>query len=238
MITTQKIIITTIALLLLGGVVVFWMIFTSASSTGSSLSGDNSGSGYINITNLNQGGDSSTQSGTSKKKTAGSTSNIDELYQQIFLRLSANFPEFIKVTSTTGSYGSIYALYASDVADAKKLYPTASQYAVEVTSVDLNGDATNEVIVSESLPGFCGTNGCPLDIYRNKNGQWTKISSLLSSGAIGLENVSTAGYRNLFVTTQDEETGVFQIWRYVWDGAQYQTQKTVAVWTGSGFVLP
>ncbi|HEY4501829.1 MAG TPA: hypothetical protein VJJ20_02080 [Candidatus Paceibacterota bacterium] len=237
MITPKLIIGFVVGVLLLAGLA--WLLWSvpDASAPGT----QTQGTGFPEDTNYigyPSGSGEDTDENSPAKRKAAAAVNIDKAYQEAFVALSANFIEFASVASATGDATALYSLYAADVAEAKKLYPNVAKYAIEVSLVDLDGDGANEALVLESLPGFCGRGSCPLDVYKNKSGQWVKVSSFTANGSVGIELDKTEGYRNLLVSIQDKQTGVSQIWRCIWDGTQYKIVTSVAVWTGDKFVAP
>ncbi len=223
-----------LAIIAVAGGVLFFLLksFQPTATQSPADSNTYSGSGSVNTTQAPQG---TIKPGTTSIKNVPSY-NLDLQYKQIFVILAADYMEFNELTSS-GPQGSIYANYTGDIADSKNLYPNAKQNSIQTAAVDLNSDGVAEAVVSENLAAFCGTSGCPLDIYQKKNGKFVKISNMQSYGAVGIEQGSgTKGYKNLLITVNDEPTGIFQIVRYVWDGARYQPEKVLAGWTGGSFI--
>ncbi len=153
--------------------------------------------------------------------------SVEEAYQNLLLQLQAQAIVFDTVSASGGAYGPVYKLYADDIATAKKIFPKAKDFSLRMASVDLNDDGTDEVLVYEDLPGFCGTAGCPFDVYQKKLGDWQQLFSRLSIGEPALANVFTDGYRDLFISVQVDGY-VSNMVQYVWNGKTYGPQRAVA----------
>ena len=100
---------------------------------------------------------------------------------------------------------------------------------------DINGDGVDEALVLENLPGFCGTAGCPFDVYKKQGSQWVKIFSTLVQGNVGLSTNYVNSYQALLLVV--EANGQSSLEQYVWNGSSYQASAVVAVWNGSSFQL-
>ena len=97
--------------------------------------------------------------------------------------------------------------------------------------VDLNEDGVLEALAFEDLPGYCGTAGCPFDIYKKEKGKWVNILNVLTGENIGVSNTYTNNYADLFLASGNA------VARYVWDGKQYNPGETMAIWDGAAFQL-
>lgn len=158
--------------------------------------------------------------------------DIESAYAALFPQILATPMSFQPVTaSSTGDFKTIFSLYASDVAAEQKKDPRQS--SIDIALVDLTDDGIAEAVAYENLLDYCGPPGCPLDIYQKKSGKWTKIYTNQVGSEIGLSNVLTNGYLDLFITAGGAPT----VDRYTWDGSKYKFKETMAVWTGTGFVV-
>lgn len=161
--------------------------------------------------------------------------DIEKENRVLFEKLSARKVEFISVGTSTGKFADIYALYATDIATAKHLFPKEKSFPIEVASVDLNGDAMAEVIVYESLPGFCGSAGCPFDVYKKENNTWRALLNTLAYETVGTLPVVREGYLDLLILVHGDVGYLSNAVRFGWDGKQYQGLETLAQWNGSTF---
>jgi hypothetical protein len=163
--------------------------------------------------------------------------DITGAYSSLFSQVGATGLTMTQVDSSSGGdSAAIYALYAADVSISKELYPKEGSYPIHAAFVDLNDDGTSEAVVYEDFPGFCGTVGCPLDIYQKQAGTWTKIFSTVTQGEVGLLNVYINNYRSLLLTL-DTGGPRSRVVTYAWDGKTYQLGAVVATWDGMAFVL-
>lgn len=238
-----------IGLLAVGGALLWYVTRPSdapagtqgaSSSTGGSLG---SSGGYQGQSTMvtNGGSTRGTSTGQSDTETqTGGTSAADKAaalavdlakeYDSLFASLSAKRVLLKAVSSPGGELGSVYDLYASDVADSKKLEPNASAgYAIHAALLDLDGDKIAEALVYEDLPSFCGSGGCPVDVWQKAGTSWKRIGTGFGSGTIGLI-AGESGYANLLITGQE---GAVE--RYVWDGSAYKDFGVVATWNGKTF---
>jgi hypothetical protein len=71
-----------------------------------------------------------------------------------------------------------------------------------VTSIDLNTDGNDEVLVYNDLPSFCGTGGCLLEGYRKQKGVWKKILSSLAYKEVASIDAPLGSYVDLVVSVQ------------------------------------
>jgi len=221
----SKIITTLILVLLIIGAVAWYMLRPQSSTQTNSQN-------LYSSANTNTQATVSVPSQTSQRQAP----DIEKAYDTLFQKISAQKVTFTTVNSTSGAMGDVYALYASDIAGSKQLSPKATDFSIQVALTDLNGDGTQEALVYEDLPGYCGLAGCSLDIYQKKQSKWTKISGVFGGGDVGISSTLTNGYHDLFLMVAGN--GSFQpdtIMRYVWDGTQYQQKGTVATWDGTTF---
>ena len=226
----SKIIIVLIVVVAVGGGFTLWYLSQSHPSTQTTIATPN---GLPNVPQTT--GNASSQTTTTAEQAAPP---IDQAYASIFTKLSAQKVAFVSVdASTTGTAANIYSLYAKDVAISKELYPTTTDFPIEVAAVDLNGDGVAEALVYEDLPGFCGSGGCALDIYQDKQGKWVKISGFFGAGEVGVSSSLTGGYHDLFLSVSGFAGAQNGLVRYAWDGTQYQPKETVATWGSTGFTL-
>ncbi len=174
----------------------------------------------------------SVNSGTTAQKQP--PPDIKGSYSDLFAKLLAQEAAFVAVDSSDKT--GIYALYAKDITSAKQITPGAGDYSLHVAQVDLNGDGSAEALVYEDLPGFCGTDGCALDVYQKQSGKWVKIYSVTAQGEIGISNTSINGYAQLLLTIRGAAGNQSHVVLYTWDGKTYQPQETVAAWNGTTFV--
>ena len=164
--------------------------------------------------------------------------DINKEYDTLFQKILAQRISFTVVDSTAGDIGSVYALYTKDIDAEKKAYPNLTKFPISIVLVDLTDDNISEALVEEDLPGYCGSGGCPLDIYKKINSKWVLLFSTLASGDIGLSNTITNGYRDLFLSVPGDLGYQNKIIRYVWDGKQYNPGEVVATWDGTTFITP
>jgi len=161
--------------------------------------------------------------------------DLDEEYAALYQKILAQKLAFTSVSSSAGEIGSLYALYAADIAEAKKLFPTAASFSISVALVDLNEDGTSEAMVLEDLPGYCGSGGCPLYIYKKEKGVWNLIYEGLSGHFIGMANAYTSGYQDLYLAVAAGGDAQGSVMRYVWNGTTYREWSAVATWDGATF---
>lgn len=221
----QKVIIISIVFLLVIGGALVWFFLRSSPPTES----NNPQTQYGNTGGNNQTTVIVPSQGQSQ---AQSSLDIQAAYRDLFQKIIAQRVVFISTNATsTGPAGTLYGLYADDIKESKKLYPSAPDFSIKVAFVDITDDGIKEALVYEDLPGFCGSGGCSLDIFQQKQTKWTKLSSLSGGEEVGLSNTLTNGYLDLFLTEEDA------VVRYVWDGKEYQPGETMAIWDGTTFKL-
>ncbi len=185
-----------------------------------------SGDTSVNIPNPTQ-----VQSGTVQ-----SQQQIDAAYVTLFGKIGAQKVKFNSVSSSAGESGAVYALYSADIAAARKMFPKLTSFPMNIALIDLNGDAVNEAVVWENLPGLCGSAGCPLELYTKVGGKWSQIYTGFSGSNVGL-GASNGGYADLFSAILGDDVGYeSKIVKYSWDGAKYAPNGVVATWDGSQFV--
>lgn len=161
--------------------------------------------------------------------------DVDAAYVTLFQKLLGTKLQFTQTASSEGDMGSVYALYAKDIADAKKSFPGLSTFPIKIALVDLNKDGVSEALVLEDLPGYCGSGGCPFDIYRKDKGKWVNIYSSLAGLTVGVSSVYTNGYADLFLSVTGDSGYESKVVRYSWDGKQYTAGDIVATWNGTQF---
>jgi zona occludens toxin (predicted ATPase) len=144
---TFIVIIAVVVVALVGAVYVLHSPSSPATTT------DNSGFPAYN----NQSEVTNTSNGTTSTATPKVTANT---YADLFDKFQAHAITFERVSSAAGKYGDVYALYKDEVAFEKKENPKLGTYSIGVTSIDLNTDGNDEVLVYNDLPSFCGTGGC------------------------------------------------------------------------------
>lgn len=218
-----------VAVVLIGGAG-FFMLFmsngTPATSNGNSQTGAQ-----------NYGGSNQT-SVTVPSTPKSAPVDIPKEYATLFNTLAAQSISFTTVgADATGDMAGVYALYSADIAAVKKMFPAATRLTIDVALVDLNEDGTPEALVSENLPGYCGSGGCPLDIYRKVKGKWVALYNTLAAGTVGQSNTYTGGYADLFLSIHGDLGYLSNVIRYTWDGTQYQPKNTVARWDGQTFQM-
>ncbi len=220
-------VITILILIGLGvGVYVFFILKQTSAQPATSTTGQTNGLGSdVNVPNPTQ------------TQTQGNvTQDIDAGYAALFAKIGAEKIKFNTVTSGAGELGSVYSLYATDVADAKKAFPKLAVFSMSIALVDLNKDGVTEAVVWENLPGVCGSAGCPLEIYMKAGGKWAQIYSGLGGSTIGIGKTYTGGYADLFLTNGGEVGYQSNIVRYIWHKTDYVAANTIATWDGSQFI--
>jgi hypothetical protein len=163
--------------------------------------------------------------------------SVEEARQNLLTQLQAREIIFDAVNGSTGSFAAVYKLYAGDIAAAKKSFPKAKDFSLHMASVDINDDGTAEVLVYEDLPGFCGTAGCPFEIYQNTSNTWKLVFSHLSLNMPALANVFTSSYNDLYLSVQVEGY-LSEVLQYGWNGKTYAPKAAVATWDGAQFSPP
>ncbi|MEK7612814.1 MAG: hypothetical protein AAB449_01550 [Patescibacteria group bacterium] len=166
------------------------------------------------------------------------TIDSDALYAALFAKLGATKVDFAQISSANNNqYSSVFALYAQDVADYKKLFPQSPSPALGIAFKDLNGDVVSDAIVYENLSGIaCGSAGCAVEVYRKQGNTWNNILSTLGSDIVGVADSKTSGFNDLFIST-DGEAGAVLVVKYVWNGSRYERSSTAAIWNGSTFIV-
>ncbi|HUD02986.1 MAG TPA: hypothetical protein VMR46_03165 [Candidatus Paceibacterota bacterium] len=178
-------------------------------------------------------------SGGGQQQTQAQTSaNIGQTYGTLFQTLGAQSVAFTVVSASSGgSAADIYALYSNDIAVSKKLNPPVTSFPLPVAFVNLNSGGVSGAFVYENFPSFCGSAGCPLTLYIQKNGIWTNVLDTLGGKDVGISNNTTNGYADIFISVAGETNSQTNVVRYAWDGTQYQPKETVATWDGTTFNL-
>lgn len=228
--TISKIIVGLIVVVVIGGAaaIAFFLLSGRPVDTTGTDSQTQSGTVSDNQTTVTNSSSSQASSQTQSQPPV----DISGAYANLFTQLLAKPLVFEQANaSSTGDLKSIYAFYAEDIAGEISHRPSGGPYSIDVALVDITNDDIAEALVYENLVDFCGSGGCPFDMYQKKSGKWTKIYSNLVGGDIGVSNVLTNGYLDLFLSVG----GSPAVDRYVWDGKKYQSKETVALWTGTGF---
>lgn len=183
-------------------------------------------------------GNTTVSSTSNNPASSSSSADVAKQYAALFASLNAQPISFTEVDGAQGSYGDIYKLYADDIALSKKIAPNAPHYALEVGSIDLEGDGTAEVIVYENLPGMCGSGGCPIDLYKKHSTLYESMFSVLGNGTVGILSTKTQGYFDLLLSTHGDTGFKTDVAEYKWDGSTYAKGSVVATWDGANFVPP
>jgi hypothetical protein len=205
-----------------GGALVWWLFFQPTSQTPGQ-------------TQNQSGTQPFTDNGTGQTTPTATPSSIAKAYARLFQKLGAQNVSFSTVSAVGGDTGNLYGFYKQDVDQSKKLFPKLTDVSIQIGLVDLNGDASVEALVMDTLPIACGTAGCSFDIYQKQNGSWSLLYSSLAQGQVGVASTVTNGYHDLFLTMQGNgyQTNVV---RFQWDGKTYVAAGTVATWDGSVFI--
>ncbi len=170
--------------------------------------------------------------------TTGGVVDIAAEQTKLFSGLSATRLQFTRVDSQSGPLGDVYALYAEDGEAYKTYRPDMQSFPLHIAAVDLNSDGILEAIVYADPPGYCGTGGCPLSVYKKEAGVWVRVLDTVAQEAVGLSKKKTEGYTDLFITMSGSSTYYkSHVKVYVWDGEAYQPSTDVAVWTGTTFEI-
>ena len=209
-----------------------WLLFTPPAAKAPSTQTTPTNNSY---NNSNQTSVTNQTAGTAQPQ---KLPDIKKEYDVLFQKILAQKISFVAVDSTSGDSGSVYALYTNDIDAEKKAYPNMTKFPISIALADLTDDNVPEALVEEDLPGYCGSGGCPLDIYKKSNGKWTLLFSSLVSGDIGLSSTITNGYRDLFLPVSGDIVYQSKIMRYTWDGKTYQPGEIMATWNGTTFITP
>ena len=98
-----------------------------------------------------------------------------------------------------------------------------SKIPVLIALADLDGDGVNEIFVYLSAPGYCGSAGCSLTIYkqlaRGKLQQLLWTSS--ATGRVSVFDTSTNGYKDIYIEGVRAGTLSWVDRRWVWTGKTY-----------------
>jgi hypothetical protein len=154
-------------------------------------------------------------------------------YDNLFEASGATKLSFSLVTT-----GEVYALYAEDIAQAKKTASSSDGYALNVAMLDLNGDKVQEAIVYEDLPGYCGSGGCSIEVWQKTGTTWNNIFKGLGYETIGVTDSTTSGYKNLLISVHGDVGYMTKVVEYVFKGDGYQEWNVLAVWNGTTFAIP
>ncbi|OGC83011.1 hypothetical protein A3D68_01305 [Candidatus Adlerbacteria bacterium RIFCSPHIGHO2_02_FULL_52_17] len=223
-----------VAMVIIGGGLLWWLYALTPQTEGPAGQTVQNGVYYSGGGN-NQTTVTSPSTGVQLQTQIQAFPDIKAAYQTLFPQILGTEVQFVPTTaSSTGDIKIIYALYSDDVAAEQKAYPSVGDFAVDIALVDITDDGVPEAIVFENLPSFCGSGGCPLDVYKKVNSKWTNIYSIIAGSEVGLSNTLINGYLDLYMTVGGSDT----VDRYSWDGTTYQFKEVMAVWDGTSFHLP
>lgn len=162
--------------------------------------------------------------------------DTDKLYTDLFRELRANKVSFSPMTAT-GTLSDLYGLYTDEIALGKELVPAQSA-SLRAALVDVTYDSTPEVFVYEDVPGFCGSGGCRLVLYKKEQGTWHKLLGVVAENdTVGVSTVFSGPYADLLVSIHGNVGSETVVMQYGWDGARYAPKKVAAVWSGNAFRL-
>lgn len=213
---------------ILGGIA--WYVLKPEPSQTGVLPSQN-GTGFLSQTSVG------TTPGSESQTQSQAPTDFEQAYAQLFQDILAKKIEFAPVNSASGgAEAGVYKLYEADVAQSKSFFPSG-EVSVDVALIDINEDGSPEALIYENLPGFCGSGGCPFDIYQQQQGKWVRLSSFLGGPNIGLSNTYVNGYLDFFLSESGDMGSESKIIRYRWDGKEYRVKELVALWDGSRFTL-
>lgn len=242
--SAKGILIGLIGLVLIAGVgIAGWLLVLSRGGAGSGAPtdvGTNVGATGNETTVTNTTGANSGTNGSGGQ--AATTANLEQSYTTLFQQLLATGANFAWVNASStlagqaGDASAVYALYAADIANNKKMFPQAST-SIQLALTDLTNDGVPEALVYENIAYTCGTAGCPLDIYQKQKGKWVLLFTKLVGPKIGISNTLTSGFLDLFLTVGGSVPGTSAVERFVWNGSTYTYKEVVATWDGAKFNL-
>lgn len=230
MINKTTIIAGAVGVLAIAGIV-YWLM-PETSPTSSPQGNSSNFGGFYQSTVTAEPGSSGQQASGGQAPTAP---DLDSAYGALLQKLSARKINFARVSSTAGAEGSVYALFAADVAEAKKSFPNAKDFSLGVALADISDDGVPEALVFDDMPGSCGTAGCLFGIYRKTATSWLPIFELQVQ-SVALANVVTNGHTDLFLGIQGNQGYQTNIRRYAWEDNGYRYKELVATWNGTAFV--
>lgn len=161
--------------------------------------------------------------------------DTDSAFNSLFIKLGANRLSFEALPAA--SYPQLYVAYQSEFALYKKLYPEQPTPTLNGTEIDLNNDGAKEVMVVLNFPGFCGTAGCPLDVYRSKTNTNTPLLTTVAFEAVGVMAGAAGGYASLLLTSSSDGY-VAETKRYSYTNGTYQPAESLGKWNGDSFKAP
>jgi hypothetical protein len=156
-------------------------------------------------------------------------------YPQLFAVLKATTLPFASVTSEAGEAGSVYALYRADI-DTYKKSSKATTVPLDIALADLNGDHIKDAVVYENLGGFCGSGGCPIDVYIKQDEEWVGVLNTIGGKTIGISTAKNNSFLDLYISVAGTFTYQSEVVRFSWNDHEYQEVATVAIWDGSAFL--
>ena len=227
--------IAVVGVLLVAGAVVWW--FWQRPASPSSL--PNTGPvGFPADTDAGPSGSNSGGTTNASSLPSQITSpDLDAQYATLYVRLGINELVFSPLVSN-GPFAALYSLYNADRTAYLALFP-AGKPQLLVATADLNGDGTDEALVYEDFPGYCGSAGCGLEVYKKEKSGWKSILSAEASNRVGISYTTQNGYAILYLSVQGADLGYqTQIVQYVAVGGNYQPSGTVATWNGAMFKSP
>jgi hypothetical protein len=234
--SNQYKILVVLGILLAISMLIAWFLFGQLSSTNTAKP-----SGSTNTTSGGTafGSPPNTPTGTHApgSSTVVQTRDFAAAYASLFQNINAHALTFGAVDASHDTQG-IYALYRSDVSIAQRYASAGESLSVEVAWQDLNYDGTAEALVYENLPGFCGSGGCPFEVYQKNGGVWRKILSTTAlRDAVGISTQLTGAFADMYLSVAGVPASELHVVRYAWDGAAYQRKNTVAAWNGAAFAI-
>jgi hypothetical protein len=164
------------------------------------------------------------------------TQKIGQSYSEFFSELWATKVNFVPVTNGSGPAGSVYAMYAADITESQKSFPQEKTFSINIALVDVTDDDVVDAIVYNTLPGACGSAGCPLTIYKKDKNNWVNIFNAQTVGEIGLSNTITSGHVDLILTVQSGIRYPHVVTLFVWDGKTYQANNALGYWNNGHII--
>ncbi len=71
----------------------------------------------------------------------------------------------------------------------------------DIEEVDLNNDGKNDAIVLLKGMNWCGTGGCTVVVFENKNGEYKEISTIPTSDTFFVDKKITNNWKEIKITT-------------------------------------
>ncbi len=220
-----------------GGVIAYLLLMAPAGSpTGTSTPAQQTPSGQgTGITP----GNNNTQATVTNEPTTTLDVNTEAEFAKTLSTLSATRIQFTAVTSASSSaMGELYDLYKNEITSYKKMFPDSPGVTLHIALVDLNGDSVQEGIVYVDPPGYCGSAGCSLDIYKKQGKTWTQIFSTVAYDIVATLPTMSNSYKDLLLTVQGgEDLSNTRLVVYGWNTETFMEAHDAAVWNGSTFEL-